>query len=132
MARPKTGGRQIRVWLQRLDLLPTIREHMLRTVDQHGVGPSPDFRPTKGQLLDFALVLASRFGELLGADYMIVHKQKFLPQLSSMVNKHIGMLAEMDEDDRIEMLALWASGLSQAATVKTDTVLSTIRPGGHA
>ena len=48
MARPKTGARQIRIWMQRLDLLPTIREHMLRTVDQNGVGLSPDFQPSKG------------------------------------------------------------------------------------
>ena len=74
--------------------------------------------------MDFALVMASRFAELLGADYMIVHKQKFLPELSRMVNKHIGMLFKMDEADRTEMLELWASGLSQAATIKTDTVLS--------
>ena len=132
MARPKTGARQIRIWMQRLDLLPTIREHMLRTVDQNGVGLSPDFQPSKGQILDFALVMASRFAELLGTDYMIIHKQKFLPELSRMVNKHIGMLYKMDEADRTEMLGLWASGLSQAATIKTDTVLSTIRPGGHA
>ena len=92
-------AKQMRVRLNRLDLIPVLRDKMNRMVFP-GTTTSrlnPDAHLTDSTVIDFALVMAD---VTLSEHLMLIDKRKFLDGVNADLNRHIKTLASIQEDER--------------------------------
>ncbi len=92
-----TKAKQMRVRLNRLDLIPVLRDKMNRMVFPGTTTLNPDAHLTDSTVIDFALVMAD---VTLSEHLMLIDKRKFLDGVNAELNRHIKTLANMQEDER--------------------------------
>ena len=119
MARPKAKTKQIRVRLNRPDLLDVLRRKMRKTVAA-GRMLAPTTELTDGNVVDFALVMANH---TLDDNSLLIERDSFLDGLSESLNRHIEALAKMTEDERASMLEMMVLAKAKGGPVHSDTPL---------
>lgn len=107
---PKPTGKQLRVRIQRPDLLQGLRDKMLSPTGIGGLVWVPGRPLTDGHVIDFALTVADM---TLGEDITLINRPRFLRALNDALNLHIDSMAKMAPEEREALVqTLVTAGLS--------------------
>ena len=91
------SGKQLRVRIQRPEVLQALREKLRSPEGVGGVIVVPWRQLTDGDVIDFALLMADLF---LHEDIVVIRRSEFLRAVKETLNRHIESMAKMTEEER--------------------------------
>lgn len=92
---------QFRIRLNRSDLIPSLRERMLKTYSFSGNPISKKGKITASNVIDFALDIADK---VMGTDLVMIDKQKFLDDVNQSLDEKFEVLQALEPEQRKAMV----------------------------